>query len=81
MLVLSRKPSQTIVIDGQVVIRINQIRGNQVAIGIEAPDSVRILRGELQDTQELPTQQGPQQQLNVAKRQRDAEETCQRFRY
>ena len=58
MLVLSRKPSQTIVIDGQVVIRINQIRGNQVAIGIEAPDNIRILRGELQEAQELPAQQG-----------------------
>jgi carbon storage regulator len=81
MLVLSRKPSQTIVIDGQVVIRINQIRGNQVAIGIEAPDDIRILRGELQDAQESPAQQGPQQQSIVTKRQREVKETCQRFRY
>ena len=75
MLVLSRKASQTIVIDGQVVIRINQIRGNKVAIGIEAPDKVRILRGELQEAQELPAQQGPQQPSIVTKRQCEAKET------
>ena len=57
MLVLSRKESQTIVIAGQVVIRVNQIRGNKVAIGIEAPDNIRILRGELKDAQDHPTQQ------------------------
>ena len=76
MLVLSRKESQTIVIDGQVVIRVNQIRGNQVAIGIEAPDDIRILRGELQDAKELPARQGPQQQSIVTERQREAKETC-----
>ena len=80
MLVLSRKPSQTIVINGQVVIRINQIRGNQVSIGIEAPDNVRILRGELQEDQKLPSQQVPEAQSIVTKRRREARETLQRFR-
>ena len=81
MLVLSRKPNQTIVINGQVVIRINQIRGNQVSIGIEAPDNMRILRGELQEAQELPSKQGPEPQSIVTKRQRKAKEIFQRFRY
>ena len=46
MLVLSRKESQSIKI-GNVVIVVNQIRGNQVKLGIEAPQEVKILRSEM----------------------------------
>lgn len=45
MLVLSRKTKQSIHI-GDVVISINQIKGNKVSLGIEAPQEVRVLRGE-----------------------------------
>jgi carbon storage regulator len=47
MLVLSRKLNETIVIDGDIRITVVGIRGNQVRIGIEAPDSVAIFREEL----------------------------------
>jgi carbon storage regulator len=47
MLVLSRKRNETIVIDGDIRITVVDIRGNQVRLGIEAPDSVRIVRQEL----------------------------------
>jgi carbon storage regulator len=47
MLVLSRKLSQTIVIDGGIRITVVGLRGNQVRLGIEAPDSVGIYREEL----------------------------------
>jgi len=47
MLVLSRKPSQTIHIGDNIKVTIVQIKGNQVKVAIEAPDDVRILRGEL----------------------------------
>jgi carbon storage regulator len=47
MLVLSRKRNETIVIDGDIRIIVLDIRGNQVRLGIEAPDSVSILRQEL----------------------------------
>jgi len=47
MLVLSRKPGQQIVIGSDVVVTITRVSGNQVAIGIEAPKEVTILRGEL----------------------------------
>lgn len=47
MLVLSRKQSQSIIINGTVRITVASIRGNQVRLGIEAPDSVAILREEL----------------------------------
>lgn len=47
MLVLSRTTRQQLVIDGQITITILEIKGRRARIGIEAPDSVRIIRGEL----------------------------------
>jgi carbon storage regulator len=47
MLVLSRKRSQRIVIGSSIRITIVKLDGNQVRLGIEAPDACRILRGEL----------------------------------
>ena len=47
MLVLSRKLNETIVIDGNIRITVVGIRGNQVRLGIEAPDRVGIYREEL----------------------------------
>jgi carbon storage regulator CsrA len=47
MLVLSRKAEQKITIGADVVVTVLSIKGNSVQIGIEAPDKVRILRGEL----------------------------------
>jgi carbon storage regulator len=47
MLVLSRKLNETIVINGDIRIMVVAIRGNQVRLGIEAPDSVGIFREEL----------------------------------
>ena len=48
MLVLSRKADQHIVIADDIVVSVIRIAGNRVQIGIEAPESVRILRGELE---------------------------------
>lgn len=47
MLVLSRKPTETIVIDGCIRVTVLSIRGNQVRLGIEAPERVEIYREEL----------------------------------
>lgn len=47
MLVLSRKEGEKLVIGDNVVVTINRIAGNRVAIGIEAPREVSIVRGEL----------------------------------
>ena len=47
MLVLSRKVGETIEIDGQIKIQIVKLNGNRVRVGIEAPNDVHILRGEL----------------------------------
>lgn len=55
MLVLSRRPTQSIQIGDNIVVMILGVRGNTVKVGIEAPSEVRILRSELQgNTPELP---------------------------
>lgn len=55
MLVLSRKPGQKIVIEGGITVTVIAVKGNQVRIGIDAPEDVRILRGELDCWQDLST--------------------------
>jgi carbon storage regulator len=47
MLVLSRKPGEKLCIDGNIVVTMLEVKGNRVRIGIEAPEGVRVLRGEL----------------------------------
>jgi len=47
MLVLSRKVGERLVIGDDIVVIINKIAGNRVTIAIEAPNDVRIVRGEL----------------------------------
>lgn len=49
MLILSRKVDEQIVIGEAVTIRVLGMKGGEVRLGIEAPDSVKILRGELVD--------------------------------
>jgi carbon storage regulator len=50
MLVMSRKPNETIVIaDGRVVITILETRQGNVKLGIDAPDDISIHRGEIQE--------------------------------
>lgn len=53
MLILSRKIGETIHVGDNVKIVINRISGNRVTVGIDAPDQVRILRGEVMDLGEL----------------------------
>ena len=47
MLVLSRKPDETIVIGANILLRVLSIKGNAVRLGIEAPLEVPIRRAEL----------------------------------
>lgn len=50
MLVLSRKPGQTIELPQlQVAVRVLKTSPSQVQVGIEAPESIRIVRGELNE--------------------------------
>ena len=47
MLVLTRKQQESIVIDGQITIKVLYLRGNRIRLGIDAPNSVAVRRGEL----------------------------------
>lgn len=47
MLVLSRRPNESIVIDEKIVITVIEIRGDKVRLGIEAPRDVPIHRSEV----------------------------------
>ena len=47
MLVLSRKNNECIVINDNISIKVLAVRGNTVRLGIEAPASVGVLRGEI----------------------------------
>jgi carbon storage regulator len=52
MLVLSRKPGEKVVIGNAITVTVVQVYGNRVRVGIDAPDHVRILRGELAEWQD-----------------------------
>lgn len=54
MLVLSRKEDQVIVIDGRIRVRVVEIRGSQVRLGIEAPKEVPVFREEISPSRALP---------------------------
>lgn len=47
MLVLSRRTNETLVIDNNIRFTVLSVHGNQVRIGIEAPEDIIILREEI----------------------------------
>lgn len=49
MLILSRKPNQSIRIGAEITVNIVRIRGNTIQLGIDAPKDIHILRSELAD--------------------------------
>lgn len=49
MLILSRKPGESIVIDGRIVVKIIRLEGDAVKVGIEAAREVPVHRQEVYD--------------------------------
>lgn len=47
MLVLTRKPGQSVFIGEDIKVTLHGIRGNQVRLGVEAPSHVKIYREEI----------------------------------
>ena len=47
MLVLSRKIGESIVIGGNVVVTVREMRGGRIRLSVEAPQDVLVLRKEL----------------------------------
>ena len=69
MLVLSRKVGERLVIGGNITVVVNRVAGNRVTLGIEAPDTVRIVRGELEaangDFAHLPSSKVPHAEVSA----------------
>jgi len=49
MLILSRKPGESIVIDGRITVKIMRLEGDMVKVGIEAPINIPVHRQEVYD--------------------------------
>jgi carbon storage regulator len=49
MLVLTRKPEESIQIGENITVTIIKVNGKAVRVGIDAPDDIRIIRSELAD--------------------------------
>jgi carbon storage regulator len=47
MLILSRKINESIVIDGRIIVKVVRVEGEQVKLGIEAPNTVPVHRQEV----------------------------------
>lgn len=47
MLVLTRRLGETIVIGDDIIIKIVDIHGKQIRVGIEAPSEISVYRGEI----------------------------------
>jgi carbon storage regulator len=49
MLILSRKPGESIVVDGRITVKIMRLEGDVVKLGIDAPREVPVHRQEVYD--------------------------------
>jgi carbon storage regulator len=49
MLVLMRRPDESIVIDGHIRVTIVSVKGDKVRLGIEAPPQIRVDRQEIHE--------------------------------
>ena len=47
MLVLSRRPEESLLIDREIRVTVLEVRGNRVRLGIEAPKEVPVHRSEI----------------------------------
>ena len=57
MLILSRKPGESIVIDGHIVVKVVRVEGDVVKLGIEAPATVPVHRQEVYEEIQRSNQQ------------------------
>ena len=62
MLILSRKPGESIVIAGNIHVKVVRVEGEVVKIGIEAPSSVPVHRQEVYEEIQRSNEQALTQQ-------------------
>lgn len=52
MLVLNRRPSESIVIDNNITVTVLEVRGHCVKLGIQAPTEIKVIRLEISKPEE-----------------------------
>ena len=65
MLILSRKSGESIVIDGNVHVKIVRVEGDVVKLGVEAPQEVPVHRKEVYEEIQASNQQALAQQTTL----------------
>jgi len=65
MLVLSRKVGEELVIGDNIRVVISRVAGNRVSLGIQAPDSVHIMRSELKQIRDEFVEEQPTHSFEV----------------
>lgn len=58
MLILTRRPIESVMIGDEVVITVLGVKGNQVRIGVKAPKHIAVHRQEIFERIKLEQQQG-----------------------
>lgn len=59
MLVLSRRPGTSIVINNEIVVTIIEVKGDKVRVGVEAPSNIPVHRYEVQQEVDRERKTGP----------------------
>lgn len=65
MLILTRKKDESIIIDGNIEIKIVELDDGKVKIGIEAPKNIEILRKELYETMKEENKAAVSKKINL----------------
>lgn len=65
MLILTRKKDESIIIDGNIEIKIVELDDGKVRIGIEAPKNIEILRKELYETMKEENKAAVSKKINL----------------
>jgi carbon storage regulator len=68
MLILSRRPGESLTIGDDVVVTVVGISGNQIRLGITAPREVRVLREEIYKAMREENQTAPAKTLESNKK-------------
>jgi len=65
MLILNRKPGESIILGDNIEIRILEIQDGKIKIGIEAPKEVSILRKEVYDSIKTENEKSLEVQVDI----------------
>jgi len=79
MLVLSRKPNESIIIGDNIEVKVVEVRGEQVKLGITAPREISVHRKEIYDSIQQQNKQAAESRRtdvdklsNLFKKKKDA---------